>query len=103
MTPKHWVAAGVLASASFAVTAQPVPDRPTPLDANATVPAASYKSAFDTYRRTSNEEQPSADKVWRQANDEVAKSVAHSGHATQEAAASAAPAKALPTDHSKHH
>lgn len=103
MTLKQWVAAGALASASFAVTAQPGSARLDPLDANATVPAVSYKSAFDTYQRTSREEQPSADKVWREANDQVAKSGAHSGHAMQEAAASPAAAKVPPTDNSKHH
>jgi hypothetical protein len=103
MTLKQWVAIGALASASFAVTAQPAPNRPNPLDASATVPAASYKSAFDNFQKLPSNEQPSPDKLWRAANDEVAKSGAHSGHAAQEAAAAPAAAQATPVDHSKHH
>lgn len=103
MTLKHWFAVGALASASFVVSAQPAPTLPDPLDANATVPAVSYRSAFDTFQRTSTEEQPSADKSWRQANDAVAKSGSHSGHAMPEAASAPAAPKAPPADHSKHH
>jgi hypothetical protein len=101
MTLKQWVAVGALASASFAVTARPASDRPNPLDANATVPAGSYKSAFDNFQKLSSEDQPSADKVWRAANDEVAKPDAHGVQATEEAAATPAAAKALPMDHRK--
>jgi hypothetical protein len=103
MTRKHWVAVGALASMSFVAAAQQAPDRPNPLDANAAVPAASYQSAFDNYQRASRDEQPSADKVWRKANDEVAKTDLHLAHAAQEAVTAPAPAKAPPVDHSKHH
>jgi hypothetical protein len=103
MSHKQWLAVGALASFSFAVTAQQVPDRPNPLDANATVPAPSYKSAFENFQKLPKDEQPSADKVWRTANDEVAKSDADSGQATADAPAPPAPAKTPPMDHSKHH
>jgi hypothetical protein len=103
MTPKQWIAVGALASMSFVAAAQQAPDRPNPLDANAAVPAVSYKSAFDNYQRASSDQQPSADKVWRMANDDVAKTDAHMADATQEAVAAPPPAKAPPVDHSKHH
>jgi hypothetical protein len=105
MTPQQWFVFGALACASFVVHAQPAQARPNPVDANATVPLVSYRSAFDTYQRASSEEQPSPDKVWRQANEEVAKSGAHSGHAMPPQSSPVPPAapKAPPTDHSKHH
>jgi hypothetical protein len=103
MTPKQWIAVGALASMSFVAAAQQAPDRPNPLDANAAVPAVSYKSAFDNYQRASTDQQPSADNVWRMANDEVAKPHAQTGHAIETAAASSPPEKAKAVDHSKHH
>jgi hypothetical protein len=103
MTPKQWSALAALASLACAVAAQQAPERPNPLDANAAVPAASYKSAFDNYQRTSSDQQPSADKVWRIANDEVAKPQAQTGHPIETAAASSLPEKAQAVDHSKHH
>jgi hypothetical protein len=103
MTPKQWLAAGALALTSFAVAAQQARERPNPLDANAAVQAASYKSAFDNYQRTNSDQQPSADKVWRRANEEVAKPHADTGRATQTAAASSLPEKAPSVDHGNHH
>jgi hypothetical protein len=103
MRPKQWVAVGVLASMSFAVTAQQASERPNPLDANAAVPAATYKSAFDNYQRVSGEPQPSADKVWRMANDEVAKRRPHTGHGIEPTDAGPPPEKAQAFDHGIHH
>jgi hypothetical protein len=101
MTPLQWFAVGALASASFAALAAPAPAHP--LDGTATVPAPTYQSAFDTYRAASGEAQPSADKVWRSANDELAKSGAHDSHPVPEAVTPAPAPKAPPADHSKHH
>jgi hypothetical protein len=103
MTPQQWVAVGALASMPFAAGAQQRPGPPNPLDANAAVPAASYKSAFDDYQRASTDQQPSADKVWRMANDEVAKPRPHTGHAIETANASLPPEKTQAADHGKHH
>jgi hypothetical protein len=103
MTLKQWVAIGALASASLAAAAQPASAQPNPADASAAVPTLAYESVFDSYPQSSTDGQPSADKVWRKANDEVAKADAHGSHATAEGAASPSPAKAAPMDHSKHH
>jgi hypothetical protein len=103
MTLKQWVAIGALASASLAAAAQPAPTQPNPLDASAAVPTLLYKSVFDSDPQAFPDEQPSADKVWRKANDEVAKADANGSHATAQGAASPSPATAPPMDHSKHH
>jgi hypothetical protein len=102
MTPKQWFAVGALASMPFTLAAQQAPARPDPLDANAAVPTPTYKSAFDNYQPASRDQQPSADKVWRMANDQVAQPNAHAGHAVQTTDGSP-PAKAQAVDHSKHH
>jgi hypothetical protein len=102
MTLKQWLAVGVVASFPFAATAQLAPQQPDPLDANATVPASAYESAFKNYQAAAGE-QKSPDKAWRAANDEMAKLGGHVGHMKDEAAASSAPAQAAPMDHSKHH
>lgn len=103
MTPIQWLAAGALACASFAAIANPAPANP--LDGAAAVPAPTYQSAFDTYRPATSEGQPSADKVWRAANDELSKPVAHGdgGHAMPATVAPSATSKTAPIDHSKHH
>jgi hypothetical protein len=98
MTLKQWFAVGALASMSFAVTAQRAPERPDPLDASAAVPAPVYKSAFENFQKESNDGQPSADKVWRAANDALARSDAHGEHAARDTAA-----KTPASDHGKHH
>jgi hypothetical protein len=103
MTLRQLSAVGVLTSMAFAVTAQQVSGQPDPLDANAAVPVTSYHSAYKDYRQLSGDEQPSADKVWRAANDEVAKSDGHAAAATNEAVAPPPPADAPPCDHSQHH
>lgn len=102
MTPNQWVATGVLASLPLALAAQQPSARPDPIDANAAVPAASYKSAFDNYQPASLDQQPSADKVWRIANEAVAKPDPHAGHAVQTADSSPPPKKQA-VDHGKHH
>jgi hypothetical protein len=106
MTPIQWFAAGALASASFAAIANPAPAPANPLDTSAAVPAPTYESAFNTYRPATTEGQPSADKAWRAANDELSKPGAHGhgGHAMPAAAPPpATPKTAPPMDHSKHH
>jgi hypothetical protein len=102
MTVKQWLAVGVLASLPFAATAQQAPQQPNPLDANATVPASTYESAFKNYQSTADE-QASPDKAWRSANDEMAKLGGHAGHMKDDAPPSSVPARAVPMDHSKHH
>lgn len=109
MTIKQWFAVGVLASLPFAGMAQQVPQQPNPLDANATVPASTYESAFKKYQPAAAEEEASPDKAWRAANDEVGQLGGHVGHMKGEATASSSspasstPAQAAPMDHGKHH
>lgn len=110
---QQWFAVGILASLPFAATAQQAPERPNPLDANATVRASAYKSAFKNYEPAAADEQESPDKTWRAANDEVGKLGGHVGHMKGEASASASsssaspttstPASTAPVDHGKHH
>lgn len=109
MTQQYWIAAGMLALASFAAAAQPPAARPDPLDAGAPVPPVIYKSAFEGYQPEPSTEQPSADKLWRKANADVGNPDPHSGHdashmpAPMPAPAAAAQAKPAAVDHSKHH
>lgn len=107
MTKQYWLTAGALACASFAAAAQTAAARPDPLDAGAPAPAAIYKSAFEGYQPTSDTEQPSPDKLWRQANADVGNPDPHTGHAAAPlpapAHAAATPAKPAAVDHSKHH
>jgi len=95
MTLKLWLAAGVLTSLSFGAIAQQAAQTPDPLDANAAVPASTYESAFKNYQDVA-ENQTSPDKIWRAANDEMARLGGHAGHMESET---------LPTsdDHNKHH
>ncbi|MDB5841666.1 MAG: hypothetical protein JWQ23_3618 [Herminiimonas sp.] len=116
MTLKQWTAIGVLALLPFAASAQQASRQPNPLDMNATVPVSIYESAFTSYQATADE-QASPDKVWRAANDEMARLGGHAGHVKEEATATSplvpsapapgkntsAPAQAMPMDHSKHH
>jgi hypothetical protein len=111
MTLKQWFAVSVLTSLPFAATAQQTPQQPGPPDANATVPASAYESAFKNYRAAANEQESpeleeSPDKTWRTANDEMAKLGGHAGHMKDAPASSmspSTPAQAAPVDHGKHH
>ena len=99
MKQSKWIAAALAALLSPAALAQTAPQQPDPLDANATVPAPAYVSAFAGYvPGAAAEGQPQPDKGWRAANDKVAKSDAHAGHEPSPQTAKEAP----PADHSKH-
>jgi hypothetical protein len=103
MTPTQWFVLGTLASVSLAGAAQPVIAGHNPLDPDATVAGVNYQSAFANFHRNSGEQIPSPDKVWRYANDDLAKTALHGAHAMPTAEPPPAPAKAPSTDHSKHH
>lgn len=102
-----WATVATMAALPFAALAQQVPQQPSPLDANATVPASTYESAFKDYVPVATGAQAPPDKVWRAANDDIAKSDGHAGHVepptTKAPPPASAPAKAAPMDHSKHH
>lgn len=76
----------------------------------APVNAAPYESAFKGFR-SSGDEQASPDKVWRTANDEMAKLGGHAGHmkssesqpAASSGAGNASAKQGNAVDHSKHH
>lgn len=70
--PKRWPMPVALCAAACAATAQPLPSiaaKPHPWDASASVPAATYQSAFERYRRGT----PGNAVPWRDASDTVAR------------------------------
>lgn len=79
--PSLVVAAAALLPLSAAAQVRPA----NPADANVPVPASSYTSAFRDYRSAA-EDQPSPDKVWRIANEEVQNQGGHASHAPSGAA-----------------
>lgn len=79
MSFPHWITVAAVVCLPLTATAQQS-QQPSPFDANATVPAVGYVSAFDNYRATP-EEKTSPDQVWRTANQEVTSQDMHGGHA----------------------
>lgn len=104
MSLAHWLTAAALASLPFAAATQEKQHQADPTDANATVPASAYESAFKNYHAADDEQEP-PDKAWRAANDEVGKLGGHAGHIKGESITSPSPkpAQAMPSDHRKHH
>ena len=78
MSFSYWIAVATVAFLPLAATAQQF-QQPSPSDANATVPAVGYVSAFDNYRAMP-EEKTSPDQVWRAANQEITGQDMHGGH-----------------------
>jgi HAMP domain-containing protein len=74
-----WLAVAALASLPFAAVAQRASQQLQPGDANATVPASVYESAFKNYQAAADE-QDSPDKGWRASNDEIQRLGGHAGH-----------------------
>jgi predicted small lipoprotein YifL len=109
MSSKKWLAVAAWVFVSLAAAQQKQPNY-TPADATSPVSAISYESAFKSYR-TSTDESPSPDKVWRSANDDMGRLGGHAGHmkaseAQPPASSSADNAETKhrsPADHSKHH
>ena len=69
MSFSHWITVAVVAVLPLAATAQQS-RQPGPADANATVPAIGYVSAFENYRTTPTEK-ATPDQLWRAANEEI--------------------------------
>jgi hypothetical protein len=69
--PFHWLMPVALCVAAFTAAAQTPPParKPDPLDANASVPAAVYQSAFSRDRRTADDKAI----AWREANETAAR------------------------------
>jgi hypothetical protein len=78
MSFSHWILVAVVALLPLTATAQQS-QQPGPADANATVPAISYVSAFENYRATP-EEKATPDQLWRAANEEIVRDDPHAGH-----------------------
>ena len=74
----HWISVAVLAFLPLAATAQQS-QQPSPADANVTVPAIGYVSAFENYR-TTPAEKATPDQLWRAANEEIAGQDMDGGH-----------------------
>ena len=78
MAFSHWIAVAAVAFLPLAATAQQS-QPPNPTDANATVPAVSFLSAFDNCRATPGEK-TTPDQVWRTANEKITRQDMHGGH-----------------------
>jgi len=79
MKHAHWYLLAALAAGT--ATAQSGA-RPDPADADARVPAVTYRSAFESYRRLEGE----ARTAWREANEEVDRVGGHLGILREQAA-----------------
>lgn len=79
MSFSYRLIAAVLASLPLTAAAQVKSHHTDPADANVTVPASTYDSAFKSYQAATDEKQ-SPDKAWRAANDEVRSLGGHAGH-----------------------
>ena len=93
MSLSHWITVAAVTFLPLAATAQQL-QQPIPSDANATVPAVGYVSAFDNYRATP-EEKTSPDQVWRTANEEITSQDMHGGHAAMPGMGPAASGKPM--------
>lgn len=81
MSFSHWLSVAALALLPLAATAQQAQQAQQQLDpanANATVSASAYASAFTNYQAAAAEQAP-PDKVWREANKEVQITDGHAG------------------------
>jgi hypothetical protein len=101
MSFSYRLIAATLASMPLAAVAQIQTHHTDPTDANATVPASKYESAFKAYQPDTDEKQP-PDEIWRAANDEVRGLGGHAGH-VQDAGTRKAPAKLAPAAHHQAH
>lgn len=72
------LAAGVALAAPLAAAATPAPSGAAPQDAQAPVPAATYRSAFAGYRPAA-EDDATPDQTWRAVNEKVGKAGGHMG------------------------
>ena len=78
MSFPYWISVAVVAFMPLAATAQQS-QQANPADANATVPAVGYVSAFENYRATPNET-ATPDQLWRAANEEITSQDMDGGH-----------------------
>ena len=78
MSFSHWISVALVAFLPLAATAQQS-QQPSPADANATVPAIGYVSAFESYRATPSEK-ATPDQLWRAANEEITNQDMDGGH-----------------------
>ncbi len=103
MTLKLSIAIGLMAALPFAALAQRTPSQPDPVDDKAPVPSLQYDSAFAAYVPSqTRDDEATADKNWRAANEKVAQSGGHDGHHADAPKPPAAPVKDTPVDHSNH-
>lgn len=72
------LAAGAALAAPLAAAAAPAPSAAAPQDAQAPVPATTYRSAFAGYRPAA-EDDATPDQTWRAVNEKVGKAGGHMG------------------------
>lgn len=85
MSIKYWMALSLAAAFPVVVVAQDRSQQSDPSNPTEYVSEPSYQSAFKTYQPLM-ESTESSDKVWRAANDEVARVGGHMGAIKQESA-----------------
>lgn len=102
MSFSYLLAAAAFISLPLDAAAQTTKLQPDPSQANASVPEASYSSAFERYQ-VAADEQGTPDKTWRAANNEVEKLRGHAGHIDAASTAPASPAPTTPAEHGKQH
>ena len=85
MTIQHWLVLGALVSAQFPAFAQQAPAPRRAHNDQAAVPALAYRSAFEGFSSARNGQEATPDKVWREANKQVANPGAgHAHHGPKE-------------------
>lgn len=118
MSSQKWLAFVTLAALHGAALAQQKPLATNPADPSAPAAVLRHDAAFNAYQAASHA-QPSPDKAWRAANEEMEKLGGHAGHLKDarrqtpapaavpvipaSAATVAQPGKAAPADHGTHH
>jgi hypothetical protein len=104
MTIRHWCVLGALAFAQLPAVAQQASEPRRAQDEQAAVPALAYRSAFEGFSSASSGQEATPDKVWREANKQVANPGAgHAQHAPKgDAAAPAQPAQKPAAPEHKH-
>lgn len=103
MTIRHWLVLGALGCAHLSAIAQQAPAPRGAQDDRAAVPALTYRSAFDGFSSARAGQETTPDKVWRDANKQVAAAGAgHAHHTPPEDAAVARPPAEKPASEHKH-
>jgi len=88
----HWASVAALTGIAMSSAAQQSAPAKQPTEADASVPAVKYESAFSAYRPAAMESDATPDTLWRAANAQMMESGEHAGHAMPNAPKGSAPA-----------